>query len=392
MAVNLIWKRALRGLLVLSFLPLLCWESGWAEMVKAVSVGTTYDNNAYGSYAEEADYITRVNLYLAHRGQGERSQIEYYYLGNGSIFAQSGTRSFTTHRLGVVYFRQIGEGRNRLFASGSFSFRKDRSYYDVYDYIGGQGAVNGKWYIQRTVMLRLGYRLRLRNYWNLDQYSYAEHDLSTRVSKFLPTRTTLRAEIGYGYKNHRNSTQKTAGFGTFQQGRRRTPIVITEPGVPDEGQFVLAFQAAQSLAANTGLSLWYQRRLNAPSERDGLYGEDLGYSDDEGLFDDRYDYDGYEWSARLTQQLPGRSRLVFEGGYETRRYDRRLALNVWNQAIASGAFRSDRTTFGSVFFEMPLATRVDAGIWYVYERNRSNDLYYDYSGRHSFSINLEIGL
>ncbi len=46
-----------------------------AETVKDVSVGSTFDNNAYGSSAEKADQITQVGIYFAGRNWNDVSQI-----------------------------------------------------------------------------------------------------------------------------------------------------------------------------------------------------------------------------------------------------------------------------------------------------------------------------
>ena len=374
---------------------LLAWPMGRAraEIVEKVSVGTTYDSNAYGSYAREADTITQIGLYLANRNKGEGSLFEYYYSGNGNIFARSGNRSFVVNRLGMIYARELGDGRNSVVAGASVAVRLDRSYYNVYDYVGAQLAVNGKWYAAPSVLTRMGYRMRLRDYWNLDALNYTEHRLSAQVSKFLPSRTTIRGDISFGYRNNRDAQVEMPAYGggPFRGGRGRFAPTTVDPGVPDESQVVLGFQVAQSLFENTGLSLRYQARINTSNETYYLAGEESGYSDDTDLFNDRYDYEGHEWTARLTQQLPLRLRLVLEGGHEIRSFDGREALDEEGNPIGDGVFRDDRTTFASAAFEKPLTSRLDLGIWYGYQKNRSNDLYYEYDARHSLSADLKLG-
>jgi hypothetical protein len=372
-----------------SFVP---WSSGRADVTRSISVNATYDNNAYGSHAEEGDTITRVVLHLGGQKRGDRSLLEYYYTGSGNIFAQSGTRSFAVSSVGIAYARQLGEGRNSITAGGNISLRVDRSYYDVYDYAGVQGAVNGKWYILPNVLLRTGYRVRWRNYWNLDAFTYGEHYIFARLTRFLSTRTSLRGDISFGYKNYRGPVVETVAYGPFRRGPRWTQTVVVEPGIPDEGQVVLGLQVAQSLAENTGLRLRYQARLNTSSERYYLPGEESGYSEDEDIFSDRYDYEGHEWTARLTQHLPWGLRLVLGGGYELRDYEGRDALDLAGLPVDVGTYRKDRSTFTSLLVEVPLSRGVSAGILYGFERNRSNDAYYNYGGRHSLSVGLDIEL
>ena len=391
MAIRLAHKYILIALFIPAFSSPILWGSAQAEVEKSISVGSTYDNNAYGSYEGEADYITSVDIGLANRLTGDRHELETYYAGNGNIFAQVGARTFLTNDFGILYARRIGEGRDGIYAGGSASFRLGRAPYDAYDYAGFQGTVTGKWYADPTVMLRSGYRLRYRNFWNLKAYSYTEHYLFAQINKFLPSRTTLRGEISYGYKNHRDPEEETFDFGRFQRGRNFMPTVTAEPGVPDQGQVALRMQVAQSLAENTGLSVRYEARLNTSDNGYDPYWEALGYSEDSDVFNDRYDYTGHEWTARLTQQLPWTLRAVLETGYESRHYDGRTAFDLSGEPIASGDFRKDRNTFAGISLEAPLTPSVDAELWYGYERNRSNDLYYDYGGRHSFSVRFKIG-
>jgi len=362
-----------------------------AETVKRITMGASYDSNAYGSYEELTDYVSSLGLYLGYRAPGERSEVETYYTGDGNLFVNTGTRAFATNSLGVVYARKIGENRSGFSVGASSSLRTNRADYSFYNYAGIQGAANGKWYVHPTVLLRTGYRLRWRNYWNLDTFSYTEHYLSAQIDKYLSTPTTLRGDISFGYKNHRSPHYETVGFGDrFQRGMAPSQSILVEQGVPDEGQVILGVQIAQSLARKTGLSLRYQTRVNTTSGTDALPEGESAYINDDEIFNDRYDYEGHEWTVRLTQLLPWRSRVGFEGGYETRRYDGRTARDLAGQPIASGALRSDRVTFASVSLEKPFAPGVSINLCYGYERNRSNDLYYDYSGRHGLSVRFNV--
>ena len=384
-------NRRLLGVIFCLTLPLALCRPVQAETVKRISMGTAYDSNAYGSYEKLTDYVSRLGLYLGYRVPSDRSEVEYYYTGDGNLFVNTGARTFATSSLGVVYARKIGENRSGFSVGASSSLRTNRADYNFYNYAGIQGAANGKWYIHPTVLLRTGYRLRWRNYWNLDTFSYTEHYLSAQIDKYLPTQTTLRGDISFGYKNHRNPQYETVGLGgRFQRGMGPSQSILVEQGVPDEGQVILGVQVAQSLARKTGLSLRYQTRVNTTSGSDVLPEGESAYIDDDEIFNDRYDYEGHEWTARLTQLLPWRSRAVFEGGYETRRYGGRTAQDLSGQSVASGVFRRDRATFVSISLEKPFAPGVSVGLWYGYERNRSNDLYYDYSGRHGLSVGLNV--
>ncbi len=383
-------KSFLCGVLCILFAAQIYRGAAQAETIKSVSAGTTYDSNVYGSHAGETDAISELEVYLAYRSPGERSETEYYYTGSGVVFLRSGATTHTTNSLGFVYARNMGTGRSGLSAGGSFSLRTNRAYYDTYNYASLQGAVNGRWYIRHSLLLRSSYRLRWRNYWNSDPFSYTEHYLSAQIDKFLPSRTALRADISYGHKDHPSAVAETVQFGPFRRRWNNAPSPTLEPDVPDEGQVVLGVQVTHSLADHTGLRLRYQARLNTTSERYDLSRAGVDYYWDEDIFTDRYDHNGHRWSIRLTQELPARARVVLGGGYETRRYNGRSALDLSGLPVASGAFRKDRTVFASLSAQKPVTPAVSIGLWYEFERNRSNDPYYDYNGRHTLSLEFKV--
>lgn len=108
-------------MLALMIAALLSWGTGYAEVVKTVSIGGVYDNNAYGSYAEESDYITQLSIYIAHQTGSHHSDLEVFYTGNGNIFAQSNIRTFTVNRAGLAYTRKLAQGQGSFAAGAKIS-------------------------------------------------------------------------------------------------------------------------------------------------------------------------------------------------------------------------------------------------------------------------------
>jgi hypothetical protein len=216
--------------------------------------------------------------------------------------------------------------------------------------------LNSKFYVAPKTMVRLGYHLATRNYWNLDTASYADHYLFGQVTQFLPSKTTLRGDMSYSYKTH----------------------------FSDEGQIVLGAQIAQAVRQGTGISLRYQRRVNTIAPSNDLILD--GFSLDEDILVDRYDYSGHQITSKLTQQLPFRSTLVLSSGYETQTYDDQVALDAGGLPASDLTIRLDKITFGQVSLDVPLWNRLDLGVDYRIERSLSNDVFYDYDGRRSFSV------
>lgn len=332
--------------------------SAQGQWTTDLSVGSIYDSNADGIYVGEAARITHMALDISRQSANAR----LYYSGDGFVFGQSGPRTFVANRLGMDVIYPLGSGRDRVILGFAATNRLNRSVYNIYDYLGVTGYVQGKWYVQKSLMLKLGYTLDWRSYQNLDVSRYVDHNVSAKLSKFLPSRTTLQADAQFGYKLRDSA----------------------------ESQVVLGLQVAQSLTRNTGLSLRYQARINTTAQQDALSAI-LRSLTDEDILNSRYDYGGHRFTSKLTQQLPAQARLVAEGGYEVRSYTDELALDLDGNLLPNADLRKDRSSFLDVDLELPLTQKLTTVFGYGFLNMKSNDVYYDYGNRHTFSASFQVG-
>ncbi|MBT3603461.1 MAG: hypothetical protein HN521_10390 [Candidatus Latescibacteria bacterium] len=329
-----------------------------AQWVTDLSVGSIYDSNADGVYAGEGARITHMALDVARQSANAR----LYYSGDGFMFGQSGPRTFIANRIGMDMIYPLGTERNRVVLGFAATNRLNRSYYNIYDYLGATGYVQGKWYVKQDVMLKLGYNMDWRSYQNLDVSRYVDHSFSAQVSRFLPSRTTLQADAQFGYKLRDSA----------------------------ESQVVLGLQVAQSLTRNTGLSLRYQARFNTTAQQDALSAILRSFTD-EDILNSRYDYGGHRFTAKLTQQLPSQIRLIAEGGYEVRSYTDEFALDLTGNLLDNADLRNDRNSFLDVDLELPLTEKLTTSFGYSFSHLRSNDAYYNYGARHSLAASFRVG-
>jgi hypothetical protein len=176
--------------------------SAHAEFIKEVSMNSMADNNIFGTSEASSNYLTEASTYVANAFAGEGFDTRLFYQGSGYLFASEGNRSFTTQEVGIAHARKLGAERNYLYAGASFLSRIGHTDYNVYDYAGMRAFLNGKFYAAPKTMVRAGYHLATRNYWNLDTASYADHYFLAQLTQFLPTKTTLRGDVSYSYKTH----------------------------------------------------------------------------------------------------------------------------------------------------------------------------------------------
>jgi hypothetical protein len=442
--VRVSWITA--GLVVLSA----ALDPAQAEVVKRVSVDGIYDNNAYKFVDGPSDAITQTSFYLARRDTSAKTGVEYFYNGDFDLFVRASQRHFTAQRVGIAYVRQFGQARRLLSAGGHFGGRWDRAAYNYYDNLDRAVYANFKLNLARTTSLRTTYRLTLRKYFKLDASSFREHLASLALNTAFPTRTALKLEVSYGYKDYTMSRtvqpvaakmvvlsgmdrnngmggQSGSGMGSgFQMGggtmgggmgpgsqagggmirggmmRGRInpgesgteddetslvePIII-QSGSPNKNQITLSLRVSQSLLSSTGVNVQYLRRINPSSG--GRYQSGLGTGyvvEDDDLFDDRYDYEGHEISGGMSQLLPWGSKLTVDVGYITKDYRDKPALDL--EGIPLGADRSDRKRYLSAGIEMPLGMALDVNLWYIYTTNTSNDPLYGYRDNHVVSVGV----
>ncbi len=349
--------------LTLACLLLLGLETAQADVLTDVTVGTTYDTNVDGVYGGASAFVTRLSASVMRPVEMDASYLRFFFSGDGFLFGDNGDRTFATNRLGVDFARTLNSAaRDRIFAGLSLAARANRSIYDVYDYTGLSGYVQGKWYSNDHTLKRVGYHLNWRSYPNLAVTRYVDHYAFFQINHFFSTRTTLRGDLGLGYKLREGS----------------------------EGQVVLGLQVAQSLTDNTGIRARYQRRVNLRAANDmPTRFNALVYGNDD-ILKDRYDYSGDQITARLTQQLPLQVQIILEGGYEKQSYKNDLALDLTGAILPAGALRQDEHSFFDARLELPITQRVTTAFGYGISRNISNDEFYHYDKRQSMSFDLNI--
>lgn len=327
----------------------------WAGLSKGLNLSTSYNNNVLRDSDSQGDYITQLKGSVAWGFRTARSQTQFYYSGTGYMFAEVGSRSFALNGFGASYVRQFAHGK-RVQAGSFASVRLDRAGYEVYDNTGWKNYVSFDMYLPARVMLRTGYTVQLRNYWRMEARHYSDHSAIAQMSKLFSTKTLVRADVGYGFKHHADS----------------------------EGQVVLGLEINQPLAQNTSLDMRYERRLNTHAN---VFGENL-LDQDIDMLNNRYDYSGQVWSAKLTQQLSHSRKLVISGGFDVRNYQTLTTLAWRGEPLFADELRKDKNPYLTVAFETPISSKVQARFVYDFESNKSNDTFFNFNKRNGLSVDL----
>lgn len=381
-----------------------------AQLQTRLALSSSYDDNAFRAAAAQAEYITSAALSLDY--QPEESRFRFFASGNVGLFKEFSDRRYFANSLGLSYQSAFGEDEQNSWSSSISYFRRvNREQYNFYDFGQFLGSVSLKYYLdyESGLLGRTGYRLRYRGYANLSEFSYTEHFGFVQVSKFFETKTTLLGEIDLGNKNYTSSsvmpsTSGTAGGlmsgsgmmgygmgGRWQNGN--TSVLYDTPGTT---QFIGIVRLAQSVTASTGASVQYLRRINISERARFLSNGAVDYQEDTELWDDPYGYQGHEYNLTLTQLLPWEMTLRGSVDYLQNNYSRSIYLPT-DSGLPTGPSRRDTRlvgglelikSFGSgwtIFHDLSIS------ISYFYQRNSSNDPYYDFNhNAFGFSIITEL--
>ena len=343
-----------------------------ADVERSVSVylSQTYSDNLFGNYVPKSDWISSGDVEVRYGGS---HGLVLAYRGVLHGFAEYTDLLNHRHRVGLLYSSASGGGRNALYAGIQGQIRRDRPLYAYYDHDQGRGYVRVKYYLTPQTLGRMGYEVRTRSYPQYDEQDFLVQEVFVQLNRFLPTRTTLRMELGWGAKRYEAQSVWAEG-GTAHQATAEVKI-------------------AQSLGTNTGAQLRY-RRWSQPSGawrdwvRDGYY--------EENPFEDHYSYGGGEIQSVVKYRGAWGMALELGGTVLTKRYHGVPALDLSGLPLEPERTRKDQQMRVYVGVEQPLDVWLpdrlpgaSLRLEYVYKRNTSNDLYYTYSA-HFFSSGVGI--
>lgn len=328
----------------------------------SASLYSTYTDNVFGTYAATSDWIWSGDVAIEYEGP---SDLSFTYSGSLNTFAIYEDLTNHSHRIGLGYFRYLGEGQDAIDVGAQFQTHLDRPSYAYYDYTEWKGHGDAKCYFGAEMLGRIGYQVRGRRYPNFDSEDFAEHSAYLQVNRFLETRTTVRLELDWGNKRYSNGT-----YGDIHQVTSSARI-------------------AQSIGERTGVYIEYRHRFT-PSRSEMFRDPVDGYGD--SPFKDRYTYQGEECRGVITYLAPWRTKIRTSVLYATKLYTGTPALDLYGVPLRSERMREDRRTQIYLRAERPFP-RGERGdtvlrLEYQYRRNASNDPYYDYRA-HTVSAGIE---
>jgi hypothetical protein len=395
-------------------------QTSWAQLRTKVAIFSSYDDNAFRNALGQTDFITTTALSLEY--QPNKSNFSLFVNGNMNLFKDYFDRRYFSNSFGAAFTKPFGdEDENAFSTNATYFMRFNKERYNYYDFSQFVGSLNIKYYLdsEEGLLSRAGYRLRYRNYRNLEEFSYLEHYGFVQLSRFFETKTTVSAEVDFGNKNYvmSPSAYSTAGSSTgtwgmmgnggmtgngemmgngerwSHGGGNMDPTTrLISYSSPNTTQLIGIVRVAQSITQTTGLSVQYLRRWDLSDRTRFLSNGAVDYQGDEELWDDPYGYHGDEYNAALTQVLPWEMTIRISADYLVKDYARRI-FTPTDTDVPTGPLRSDTRLVGSVEVRKTLETDwavfngIMISVSYFYQKNNSNDPYYNFRNN-NFSLGI----
>ncbi len=330
------------------------------------------DDNINNSAEAVTDRIASLSLEAGYGWEWNLSSVHAAYRGGIDYYSAVTDRSFLSHALTAGFATALNEdGSSRIEATALGFLRSGRGEYRILDHRILSLALSVSHEDEGVWSITGGYMIRGLSFPEFSTYDYSEHVLSARTSLFLPTRTTVIAGGDIGLKVDAATAADSMASG--RMASRRSSLLSSLGAV----QWRASVRIGQALLENTGLSISARYQGDLKSGSHTLASMSALVSGDE-LFDDRYGYEGFGWSAMLTQALPFDARLRAVWSQETKAYVSLAAYDLAGTMIAT--HRSDRRSIASLSWEQDVSF-LPVSFTLVYEHivNASNDPYFSYT-------------
>lgn len=349
-------------------IAILLFESAHAQLNLYTNFQGIYDDNIYNNSEQVSDFISSLSFGSAYNFESELNNIQVYYEGSLNVFQTTTSKSFNTHRIGLVETHLFSVDDNPLNAGVNYSFRKNKDDFEVYNFDQISAYINYRHSISETDFILPGYIFNRNNYKNFTLFSHNEHKLFLNWISNFETQTSLTLNAEYLIKQY---------FEKYDfQGY-----------LNEASQIKLRANIGQSLGELTGMNGYIIYRKNLSEGSRYLVSDSLVYYEEE-IFNDIYSYDGVAAGLGFSHYFNENIQLSLEAKYLVRNYSSLPAVDR-SGAELSATREDNQFGFGAgIIFDLGgLMNGLSLSATWNYFKNNSNDYYYKYSNQ-IFSASL----
>ena len=330
-----------------------------------------YDDNIFNTSDKISDLINSLSFGSAYNFESEFNNIQLYYEGSLNLFQTTTSKSFNTHRIGLVETHLFSIDDNPLNAGINYSLRNNQDEFEVYNFNQISAYINYRHSVSESDFIIPGYIFNWNDYKNFTLFSHNEHRLFLTWISSFETQTSLSLNAEYLIKQY------------FEEYN-------FEGYLNQASQLKFRANVGQSISDLTGISGYAIYRKNLSDGSRYLVSDSLLYYEEE-IFNDIYSYDGIETGIGFKHFFNEKVELNLEAKYLIRNYSSLPAVD--KNGVELSTMREDKQFgFGAglTYDLSDIINGISISANWNYFKNTSNDYYYKYSNQIlSFSLDYD---
>jgi hypothetical protein len=357
----------------------------------SLSFSQNMTNNLFQNRYAEKDQLSTISYYL----DKTLNKFSLYAEGSYSYLFENPSLTYYVQDAGMDYIYPLDEKSAFYFSlAGRGAFY--RTDYSDFNYLSANFFAAFKSYLSQTSIFKSNYSFEYKNYKD-SVYDFLSNALMLSFDKYFQTKTTLKAEIDWGYKYflrpYIDEGEVVIDGHRYFMGRRGRgnpsgPVQYQYQTLTQtEGQGIqvlsLSGLIAQGLGNSIGLRLsgvqqWVISGQNPFSFIEEFYAvENPSY--------DRFSWDGFQLGSQLSFLLPWNILMKLEYTVSEKEFPGIESLDLEGNPLR--ITRKDKRNQIEVRTEKNFS-RFSVTLSYSYVSNSSNDLYFDWNG-HFLSLGIE---
>lgn len=326
------------------------------------------DDNIYNSALKVSDNIYNTSLNGVYNFKSEKNTLQLFNQNSMNYYQENIETSSLFNKFGLADNFQISDV-TQINLGINYSLKNNRDVFTLLDYSQISAFGNMRFSFSETDILTAGYIYYFTSFKNFSLFSNTVHKTFLRFNSSFESETSIILSSDISAKLY--------------------PAELGNPA-SEAYQVNLFAQVGQSVAENTGMSLYFQLRNNLSQvTRTFYYDNTLFYQDE--LFNDVFSNEGYEIGFTFTKLFSQAFGLKGEVSYSNREYSMLPALDFDGNTIAQA--RIDNQFGIGVEVQQDLSAYLNdltAHLNWNYLINKSNDRLYKYDNQ-LLSIGLDYG-
>ena len=356
----------------------------------SLSLFQNMTDNLFQNTYPEPDHLSNMSFSI----DKNFSRFSLFAFGEYSYLFENSDIAYYSQELGLDYLQPLND-KSALYFSlmGRGYFYK--SDYSDYNYLSVNGYIALKSYLSQTSILKSNYTLEYKNY-RTSIFDYISHSLFISADKYFPTKTTLKAEMNWGYKYFFQPyqtaiTEAPVEMPSPQEGKGRGKHagmgnVYDTPDVPVSTQqeggegiqvFSAGFLLAQGIGNKIGINLTGMKQWVLSGENPFDFVEEFYMVENPSY--DRFSWSGIQIGSQVSFLLPWNLEMKVDFKYTDKEFVGIESLSLDGEPL--GLTRNDQRSQLGVSVKKNFA-RITLFLSYSYVGNSSNDPFYDWEGNY----------